>query len=535
MIPTAVRSRDGANKAISGMWAADSLRGRYARGAVWSLVGTVVSQALGFLASLVTARLLGRVQFGEIGMIQSTVGMLGVFAGLGLGLTATKHVAQFRKVAPRRAENIMALSMSIAVFAGVVMTATLACGAFRAAQSINAPHLKLALRIASPLLALGALAGVQNGLLAGLESFKTIAHINLARGIVSFPLAIIGVKFWGLEGAVTALVGSAAIGVLIAEIAVRRECLRNGLRFRWHGGWGECRILGSFALPSLLSNAAVGPVTWLANMILVSHREGYGELGLLNAANQCRTVALFLPATFLQVALPLLSSSTDEPGTDSTFARVLEGTQNATVAIVLPVVTLMMFLSDVIVRLYGVSFASGGPIVMAVAFAVSINAAGAATGPAIQAKGRMWLALGINLSWGVTTVLFVWLTARRGGALSIAYGTALGYLLTTLWAFLYLRKELPKGMLKRVFEAMIVSIALLIVASALTPTERMIFAVPAVFLVSWITLTRLSARHVRDALWKQMTCGAPNGFTWDVLKATTRILIGKCKPANWST
>ena len=464
-----------------------------------------MSQALGFLASLVTARLLGRVQFGEIGMIQSTVAMLGVFAGLGLGLTATKHVAQFRKAAPRRAEDIMALSISSAVFAGVVMTAMLACGAFRAAQSINAPHLALALRLASPLLVLGALGGVQNGCLAGLESFKTMAHVSLVRGIVSFPLAIIGVKFWGLEGAVTALVGSAAVGVLIAQIAVRRECLRNGLRFRWHGGWGEFRILGSFALPSLLSGAAVGPVTWLANTILVSQREGYGELGLLNAANQCRMVAMFLPATLLQVALPLLSSSTGEPGADSTFARVLDGTQTVTVAIVFPIATLMMFLSDLIVRVYGVSFASGGPVVVAVAFTVSIMAVGAATGPAIQAKGRMWLGLGINMSWGVITLIFVWLTAHKAGALSIAYGSSLGYLLTTLWTFLFLRKDLPKGMLRRVFEAIIVSVALLIVCSALPPTARMIFAVPAALLVSWITLARLIDGHLQRELWMHIT------------------------------
>jgi len=37
--------------------------------------------------------LLGTVGFGELGVIQSTVGMFGVFAGLGLGMTATKYVA----------------------------------------------------------------------------------------------------------------------------------------------------------------------------------------------------------------------------------------------------------------------------------------------------------------------------------------------------------------------------------------------------------------------------------------------------------
>lgn len=477
-----------------------SLASRFATGAVWSFAGLGLSQALSFLASLVTARLLGRVGFGEIGMIQSTVGMLGTFAGLGLGLTATKHVAEFRMLAPRRAESIIAISMSFASLSGAFLTLLLACGAMRAAESIKAPHLTLALEIASPLLLLGAIGGVQTGVLAGLESFKTIAQINLVRGIVSFPLAIVGVKFGGLEGAVAALLGSAAIGVVLLEIAVRRECLKNGLRYRWYGGSGEYNVIGSFALPALLSGAAAGPVMWLANALLVRQRDGYAELGLLNAANQWRTIAMFLPATLLQVALPLLSSSDGDTRGDSGFARVLEGIQSLTVGVVFPIVALLMFLSDVVVRLYGPSFVRGGPAVRAVAFTTSIMAIGAAMGPAIQAKGRMWLALGINLSWGAITVVCVWLTAGTAGALSVAYGTALGYLLTTLWAFRYLRDSLPKDMLRRVYEGIVLSLGLLLVSSALTPNTRAIFAFPALILVIYLTLTRLVAGNVRQRL-----------------------------------
>ena len=142
---------------------------------------------------------------------------------------------------------------------------------------------------------------------------------------------------------------------------------------------------------------------------------------------------------------------------------------------------------------------------MAVAFTTSVLAVGAAVGVGIQAKGRMWLALGINLTWGVITLTVVWLTAHRAGALSVAYGTAIGYLLTTIGAFLYLRKELPKGMLQRMFEAIVVSVVTLLVCSALSPPARIILAVPAVVLVSCITLMRLSSRGLRQAIWPRIT------------------------------
>ena len=44
LVPTEIRSWNGATKVITGAWHADSLRGRFARGAVWSLIGALVAQ-----------------------------------------------------------------------------------------------------------------------------------------------------------------------------------------------------------------------------------------------------------------------------------------------------------------------------------------------------------------------------------------------------------------------------------------------------------------------------------------------------------
>src|SRR5215475_10536595 len=68
---------------------------RLARGAFWSLVGSLISRGLGVVAGIGVARILGKNDYGELGMVQSTVGMFGVFAGFGMGLTANKHVAEF--------------------------------------------------------------------------------------------------------------------------------------------------------------------------------------------------------------------------------------------------------------------------------------------------------------------------------------------------------------------------------------------------------------------------------------------------------
>src|SRR5216683_7526188 len=75
---------------------------RLARGAFWSLVGTVLSRGLGLAAGIFVARTLGKEGFGQFGIIRGTVEMFGIFAGFGLGLTATKYVAELRQTDRQR-------------------------------------------------------------------------------------------------------------------------------------------------------------------------------------------------------------------------------------------------------------------------------------------------------------------------------------------------------------------------------------------------------------------------------------------------
>ena len=73
-----------------------SLRARLVSGAAWSLLGSAASQVVAALTSIYVARLLGKDTFGELAMVRSTVQMFGVFAGLGLGLTVSKCIAECR-------------------------------------------------------------------------------------------------------------------------------------------------------------------------------------------------------------------------------------------------------------------------------------------------------------------------------------------------------------------------------------------------------------------------------------------------------
>ena len=77
---------------------------------------------------------------------------------------------------------------------------------YLAVHTLNAPHLGFVLKLSSLYLIFNAINVTQTGALAGLEAYKAIAKVNFIVGIASFPMIIIGAKFYGVQGVIVALV-----------------------------------------------------------------------------------------------------------------------------------------------------------------------------------------------------------------------------------------------------------------------------------------------------------------------------------------
>ena len=444
LIPTEITSWDGATKAITGVWRADSLRGRFARGAVWSLIGAVIAQGASLAASVITARLLGREQFGEYGMIQSTVGMLGIFAGLGLGITATKYVAEFRNCDPERAGRIIALGCAVAIISGGLLAlALLAYAPVLAAKTLNAPALADELRIASVLLFFNSLNGAQTGALAGFEAFRAIARINLVRGLIVFPVTVAAVFFWRLPGSVWALAVTAAITCLLSQVSLRRQCTALGIHTRFSSGWAERRVLWTFSTPAFLSGALVGPVLWAANTMLVNQPRGYAEMGVFSAASQWRNAIGFIPGVLAQFALPILSNLNGERDA-SRYGKALRWnlilTATAATAVALPVA----LGAPQIMRLYGRGFEQGSSVLVLSAATAVMNCASGVVGTAILSAGSVWVGLAFNAMWAAVLLAGCYRFIPTNLALGLA-GSLLGaYIAHWVWQAVYLRHRLSR-------------------------------------------------------------------------------------------
>jgi O-antigen/teichoic acid export membrane protein len=405
---------------------------RLARGASWSLAGVVIARFLGLLSSIVAARLLGKVSFGALGILQSTTAMFQVFAGAAMGLTATKHVAEFRCTDPGRAGRIIALSNAVAGAAGILLAVLLVIFApWLATHTLAEPQLTPLLRLGALVLLLGSLSGTQAGALAGFECFKELAHVNLWSGLFGFPVTVAAVYWDGLTGAVWALVLTMAFTCVMNFLVLQRAAKQRDIRITLRSSRQEWPLLWTFTLPTLLGAILTAPVYWACNAMLVNRPGGYAEMGILNAANQWYVAVLFVPGVLAQVLLPIITERLSQQQREHS-RRLLRASIIANGVIAAVIVTVGGIFSPVIMRFYGAQFAGAWPTLVAVLLAAGLQTLQTPIYDFMIAKGRMWTILWLNAAWAATILAMTALLVRWG-AFGVASARLLAYIATVCW------------------------------------------------------------------------------------------------------
>jgi O-antigen/teichoic acid export membrane protein len=425
----------------------------------WTMAGSVISRGLTFIAGVFVARMLGKTGYGEFGMINSTVGMFGIFAGFGLGITATKHVAELRQKDPARAGRILGLSWIVAMVTGGVMALALFLFApWLAQNTINAPHLAGVLKVGALILLISALNGAQSGALSGFEAFKTLAYINLFIGIISFPLLICGAYLGGLTGVVWAMTINVAISWIINHIAIRKEAAKNKVPLTFSQCTKELPVLWQFSLPSVLSGLMVTPVFWLCNTFLVNQPNGYAEMGIFTACLVFQNLLIFsssmLDGPLMSIVANAGENISSRLGTVNMVTTWVLGVMVAIPLLCFPEIPNAIFGAGFKSKSFTITFAF-------IIFNASFTLYKAGLARVITARNLLWWSVLSNFLWGILAIgcakYFV-----KWGAPGLAAAFACAYIINTLIfiPFYFSRNLVPKNT--------IVSVEALLIWSVIT-------------------------------------------------------------------
>ena len=412
---------------------------RLTHGVFWTVLGASGARLLSLAVAAALARLLAQEAFGELGMLQSTLGLFGVLAGFSLGLTVTKHLAELRFRDPRRCGRLIALSQLAALTTGSLMTlVNLAAAPWLADIFLQAPHLAAILQLGSPLLLVSALLGVYTGCLSGFQAFRAIARLHLCQGLITVPLTLIFVYAGGLAGAMLSLVFSALAGLGLAALALRRECRAAGISLDYRGSWEERRTLWDFSFPAVITGCWASLVTWAVFALLARQPGGYAQLGLFTAAAKLQALLLFVPNTVALVTGPLLAEihGKHDPGR---FARAVNLNLKATWSLALPAGFLLIGAGPWLMGIFGSAFQQERLVPALLITAAVLNLANNTLGQTLLSSGRMWAGLVIYLAWGLILLTTAWLLVPTLGAAGLAMAYFLAYGGHTFWALIYSR------------------------------------------------------------------------------------------------
>ncbi len=423
---------------------ASPIGGRLARGAFWSLMGTALSKVLSTVSWVIVGRMLGKTGFGEVGMIQNTVGIFGAAAGFGMGMAATKYVAEYRSTDPDRAGRFLALASAATwITSGVLSLVLLAMSGWLARETLAAPHLAPLLQVSTLLLLFSGVTGAQTGALSGFEAFKVIARVNIFVGLLSFPCLVLGAWWGGVGGALWGLIASTVIGAVWNWTALRTEARRVGVQVRYRGCWSEARVFWDFNLPGMLNTIFTALVVWAVGAILVRHADGFGGLGIYNAVQRIRLIPENIAAMLLAPMLPILSDSFARRDM-AVYGKTLLFAYVVSCVVIIPLAMLQISAPWLTLLPYGSQFQGGDPQVVIWIMAWTISYALTwPMGSILISMGRIWFALAVGvLSSVINLGLSAWLIPIMGAS-GMALAAFAGMLAACIPCLVLLYRDLP--------------------------------------------------------------------------------------------
>jgi O-antigen/teichoic acid export membrane protein len=415
-----------------------SLRHRLIHGTKWAMVGSGIVQGLGLLSAIIIARFLGKEGFGQYGIVQSTIGMFGVFAGLAMGYTATKHVAEFRTIDPPRAGRFMGLTMLLGMISsGIVALIVLVFGKFVATHILNDASLLTALRWSVPLLIFNTLFDIQMAGLAGLEVFKLTAYVNVITGILTLPCATLGVWAYGVAGAIGGFVVARLIACVVLQVVLQQSCRQHGFSISYRGMRDDWIATWNFSFPSLLSNIIANPVNWICNVLLVNQPSGFAQMGIYQAAVQWQSAISFVPMRLMSVSLPIMSGLFGQR--DYTrYYKVIKATQLAIAAIAVGVAIPIILLGKYIMSAYGKGFSEGYLILVLLLVAGIFVLMENSLSQVLLARGKAWGKAVVYFISSLLTLLLFWLVWVDKGVFGLAVSLCVAHFIGVMIFVVYL-------------------------------------------------------------------------------------------------
>ncbi|MBE8727054.1 oligosaccharide flippase family protein [Flavobacterium hungaricum] len=411
------------------------LKSKFTVDSFWALFGNIIAKGLALTSGILVARFLGKDVYGEFGMIKNTLMSLAIFSTLGLGYTSTKFIAEYKLSKPDYIPLILKycrlITLSVSSFLTLIFFFTAKEIAYSILENVN---LEIPLKFMSFWLIFNAVSTTQLGILAGFGSFKEIAKNSIITGIATFMLSLLLTFFFGLKGALTALLIVQILDCFLNYRQIKINCnelIINSVRDK-----SFLKEILLFSIPVSLQEGVYALTSWLISLILIKF-SNYGELGMYSAAIQWSVIILFIPGIMRNVILTHLSEQKDNL---DNHKRILKLTIIVNVVMTMIPVIIVIAISSFLGSIYGTSYNGISTLInLAVLSTVFISISNVYS-QAYMSIGKNWIMLGFRVirDFGIIGFFFVVKFFFRTSAEAILFSVfILNFLFMILMAVYY--------------------------------------------------------------------------------------------------
>ena len=371
-------------------------------------------------------------------IIKSNTNLFVSFASLGLSLTATKYIAQYRINDKIKTAKIIGLVNTITIIAVFLSTLILFFSSDIFADYIlNIPHLSFEIKLSSLIVVFTTLTSLQVGIISGFQNFKEIARNTIKSGILGFFFQLLLTYFCGLGGAIIGLVLSLFFFWITNFISIKKIINKQYPNYIFSKYiFEEFNLLIRFSLPTFLIAIFMELSRWFSYRQMTNFKDGFREMAIFDVSYQWLVAISFIPAIISQVSLPLLSKTIDDK---EVYSEIFFKNFKINLLISILICFFFCFFSANILSLYGNEYMRSTDVFIYLVICSTIAAINSSIWQITTSSGHMWINFYINLFWCIILIIFVFIFSREMNLnatnLSISY--LIAYLFQTILLLLY--------------------------------------------------------------------------------------------------
>jgi O-antigen/teichoic acid export membrane protein len=400
----------------------------------WLFIGNSIGRLSMFLTNIIVARVLSQENFGEFSMIRNTISIIeGLVSGT-LGSPTVKRVAE---VSNGNQQNLNVLIKSLLIL-NLSISAVLVILIFILSPYIvetffiGQERMIKGLYIGSIILIATILSGLIQNIFIGREEYRKLAKLSVYTSLISFPLVLIFINSFGLNGALFGVALYFFLDFSIKYLQLKKIDMFSADSIDFQPLLSESKKLLLFSYPLLGSIVLTSFSFWYARVMIVES-SGFSTIAIFDAAFQWLTIIMIITGATTSVLLPMFSKNIQK-GKEKEFNKILLVNLFVNFIITVLFASIFILFSKEIMSLYGKNYIVGYQVLQILSITAIFFSLSSIMNKVYISKGRIKEIFFVTLI-SVTCMLLLLKFEIFQGLIGLAYSFMLFYFLNFILYF----------------------------------------------------------------------------------------------------